>query len=158
MIHFPQEETGRLRKLSRPWHGPYRVISRDDPDITAVKIFFPNEPSIQVHQSRVNKCPPSLPNDFYWYGGKRSKPGRPPVLGDLPQKDHRQPTDGINHSEQGRQQTLTSTKLQTKHAANNKGLKKRTTKSTNTSDVQCPYNLRSQQSRNKQVNCVKDDA
>jgi len=52
MIHFPQEETGKLCKL---WHGPYRIISRDHPDITAVKIFFPNEPSIQVHQSRVNK-------------------------------------------------------------------------------------------------------
>ena len=77
---------------------------------------------------------------------------------DLSQNDHRQPTDGINHSEQGRQRTSTSTKLQTKHAANKKGLKKRTTKSTNISDVQCPYNLRSQQSRNKQVNCVKDDA
>ena len=24
-----------------------------------------------------NKCPPSFPNDFYWYGGGRSKPGRP---------------------------------------------------------------------------------
>jgi len=80
IIHFPQKETGKLRKLSRPWHGLYCVISRDDPDITAVKIFFPNEPSIQVHQSRVNKCPPSLPNNFYWYGGKCSKSGRPPAL------------------------------------------------------------------------------
>jgi len=35
------------------------------------------DPPIQVHQSRVNKCPPSFPNDFYWYGGRRSKPGRP---------------------------------------------------------------------------------
>ena len=77
LIHFPQDETGKLRKLSRPWHGPYRIISRDDPDITAVKIFFPTDPPIQVHQSRVNKCPPSFPNDFYWYGGRKSKPGRP---------------------------------------------------------------------------------
>jgi len=79
MIHFPQEQTGKLRKLSRPWNGLYHVISRDDPDITVVKIS-PNEPSIQVHQSKVNKCPPSLPNDFYWYGWKHSKPGRPPAL------------------------------------------------------------------------------
>ena len=77
LIHFPQEETGKYRKLSRPWHGPYRIISRNDPDVTAVKIFFPTDPPIQVHQSRVNKCPPSFPDDFYWYGGKRSKPGRP---------------------------------------------------------------------------------
>jgi len=40
MIHFPQEETRRLHKLSRSWHGPYQVISRDDPEITTVKIFF----------------------------------------------------------------------------------------------------------------------
>ena len=77
LIYFPQDETGKHRKLSRPWHGPYRIISRNDPDVTAVKIYFPTDPPIQVHQSRVNKCPPSFPSDFYWYGGKRSKPGRP---------------------------------------------------------------------------------
>ena len=27
---------------------------------------------------RVLKCLPTFPTDFYWYGGKRSKPGRPP--------------------------------------------------------------------------------
>ena len=77
LIYFPQDKTGKHRKLSRPWHGPYRIISCNDPDVTAVKIFFPTDPPIQVHQSRVNKCPPSFPSDFYWYGGKKSKPGRP---------------------------------------------------------------------------------
>ena len=65
-------------KLSRPWHGPYRVVSRSDPDISAKKLFFPEDPAIQVHQSRVRKCPSAFPKDFYWYGGKRSKAGRPP--------------------------------------------------------------------------------
>ena len=23
LVHFPQDETGTARKLSRPWHGPY---------------------------------------------------------------------------------------------------------------------------------------
>ena len=78
LIHFPQDETGKQCKLSKPWHGPYRITSCDNPDITAVKIFFPTDPSIQVHQSRVIKCPPTFPTDFYWYGGRRSKPGRPP--------------------------------------------------------------------------------
>ena len=77
LMHFPQDETGKQRKLSRPWHGPYRIISRNDSDVTAVKIFFQMGPPIQVHQSRVNKCPLSFPNNFYWYGGRRSKPGRP---------------------------------------------------------------------------------
>jgi len=45
--------------------------------VTAVKIFFPLDPPIQVHQSRVNKCPPSFPNDFYLYAGRSSKPERP---------------------------------------------------------------------------------
>ena len=42
-----------------------------------MKIFFQTDPPIQVHQSRINKCPPSFPQSFYWYGGRRSKPGRP---------------------------------------------------------------------------------
>ena len=65
MIHFPQEETGKQRKLSRPWHGPYRVVSREDPDVTATKVHFPSDPPIHVHQSRVNKCPQSMSPDFY---------------------------------------------------------------------------------------------
>lgn len=26
LIRFPQEGSGKLRKLSRPWHGPYRIV------------------------------------------------------------------------------------------------------------------------------------
>ena len=52
-------------------------FSQDDPDITITKIYVPDDPSIQVHQSRVQHCPPSLPLEFYWYGTKRSKAGRP---------------------------------------------------------------------------------
>ena len=48
-IRFSQEETGRLRKLSRPWHGPYRVVSVQDPDVCAVKVYFPDEGQIRVH-------------------------------------------------------------------------------------------------------------
>ena len=77
MIYFPQDETGKSRKLSHPWHGPYRITSRDEPDITATKVYFPDDPSIQVHQTRVQHCPPTLPSGFYWYGTKRPKPGRP---------------------------------------------------------------------------------
>ena len=28
LVYFPQDETGKTRKLSQPWHGPYRIISR----------------------------------------------------------------------------------------------------------------------------------
>ena len=78
LVKFPQDETGRLRKLSRPWHGPYRVIDKHDPDITVVKVYTPQDGQIQVHQSRVVRCPPELPAGFYWYGSRRSSPGRPP--------------------------------------------------------------------------------
>ena len=33
-VRFPQDETGKLRKLSRPWHGPYRVTTLSELDIT----------------------------------------------------------------------------------------------------------------------------
>jgi len=49
LVYFPQDETGKMRKLSQPWHGPYWIISRDDPDVTVTKIYFPDDPQIQVH-------------------------------------------------------------------------------------------------------------
>lgn len=77
-MKFPQEESGRQRKLSRPWHGPYRIISRDDPDLTVQKVYFPDDSSIQIHQSRVTRCPLKFPAGYYWYGNKRRGPERPP--------------------------------------------------------------------------------
>ena len=38
-MKFPQEESGSLRNLSRPWHGPYHVTSVDLPDITVTKVY-----------------------------------------------------------------------------------------------------------------------
>ena len=77
LVRFPQEESGKNRKLSRPWHGPYRIIRCDDPDVTVVKQFFPDEGTIQVHQLRVCPCP-QLPIGYYWYGGRRHSSGRTP--------------------------------------------------------------------------------
>ena len=78
MVKFPQDESGAQRKLSRPWHGPYRITSLDNPDVTVVKVYFPQDGTIQIHQLRVQPCLQDLPAGFYWYGGKRSGPGRPP--------------------------------------------------------------------------------
>ena len=78
LVLFPHEQTGKNRKLSRPWHGPYRVTAVNDPDITVTKVYFPQDATIQVHQSRVKSCPPNFPSGFYWYGGRRLKHGRPP--------------------------------------------------------------------------------
>ena len=78
LVYFPKDEVGKNRKLSRPWHGPYRVIEKKDPDITLCKVYFPEEKSIQVHQTRIQPCPMNFPAGYYWYGSGRAGPGRPP--------------------------------------------------------------------------------
>ena len=77
LVYFPQDQTGKYRKLSQPWHGPDRIVSRDDPDVTVIKMYFPDDPQIQVHQSRVQMFPDSFPPGFYWYGYRKHGPGRP---------------------------------------------------------------------------------
>ena len=67
LVYHPQDETGGNRKLSRPWHGPYRVTSIQDLDVCLVKVYFPQDQEIQVHQSRVKACPVNFPSGFYWY-------------------------------------------------------------------------------------------
>ena len=78
LIKFPQEESGAQRKLSRPWHGPYRVLAVSETGVTASKVYFPDHSPIQVHLSRVTPCPSGFPSGHYWYGDRRSGPGRPP--------------------------------------------------------------------------------
>ena len=77
-IHFPSEETGHLQKLSRPWRGPYRITSCNETNVTAVKVYFPRDYPIQVHQLRVKRCPHGFPAGFFCYGNKRKGPGRSP--------------------------------------------------------------------------------
>jgi len=67
-----------MRKLSRPWHGPYRIITLQEPDISVSKIYQPQSPAICVHQSRVKPCPLNFPAGFYWYGGNNKGLGRVP--------------------------------------------------------------------------------
>lgn len=77
-IRFPAEETGKGRKLSHPWHGPYRIVSRRDPDVTAVKVYFPEEDQVQIHQQRIARCPPELVVGYYWYGSRKHSAGGAP--------------------------------------------------------------------------------
>ncbi len=48
--------------MSPPWHGPYRVVERRDPDIPVTKVYHPQEGNNQVHQKRVH--PNYLPDIF----------------------------------------------------------------------------------------------
>ena len=63
-------ETGKRRKLSRPWYGPFRVIARHGPNLTVQKVYFPEDSPLIVHQLRVCLSPDMLPAGFYWYGAK----------------------------------------------------------------------------------------
>ena len=75
MVKFPADETGRLCKLSRPWHGPYRITALNGPDVSISKVYYPQKGGIL---SFVKPCPPNFPAGFFWYWGKRRGPGRPP--------------------------------------------------------------------------------
>ena len=49
LVRFPHEETGRMRELSRPWHGPFRIVSQSDPDVTVSNVYFSSDSHIKVH-------------------------------------------------------------------------------------------------------------
>jgi len=68
LVKFPTKETGKQRKLSQLWHGPYRVSEINDPDAVAVKVYFPREEPMNVHQLRVTLFPHDFPAGYYWYG------------------------------------------------------------------------------------------
>ena len=71
-----QEESGRNWKLSRPWHGPYRVVSHSDTGVVASKVYFPEEECINVHLTCTLLCPVGFPNGFYWYRRRQSSNSR----------------------------------------------------------------------------------
>ena len=71
LVRFPHEETGKNRKLSQPWHGPYRVVDVNNPDLTVSKVYFPQDGVIQIHQTRVTPCCLEFPSGSYFYGRKK---------------------------------------------------------------------------------------
>ena len=78
LIWFPKEETGCNRKLSQPWHGQFRVVSCDDPDLTVVKVYHPQDGQVQIHQMQVMLWPRNIVSGYFWYGRKKHSPGNPP--------------------------------------------------------------------------------
>ena len=55
VVKLPQEESCHQRELSRPWHGPYRIVSHDDLDLTVQQVrqqFYPDTP-LQIHQTSI---------------------------------------------------------------------------------------------------------
>ena len=102
LIRFPHEESGKNRKLARPWHGPYRVTELEGPDLTAVKVYFPQEKTIRIHRSRVQSLPTTFPAGYYYYGSNQHGPGHYPkwidgVLGDDQSADQVELTEPRYH-------------------------------------------------------------
>ena len=60
IVCFPQDQTRKHQKLSQAWHSLYTIISHDDQDVTVIKMYSPEDPQVQVHQSRVQMCSDSF--------------------------------------------------------------------------------------------------
>lgn len=58
LIRYPPEETGKQRKLSMPWYGPYRITAMTDTGVAAVKVYYPQDGPIYVHAHRVTQSVP----------------------------------------------------------------------------------------------------
>ena len=67
-----------MRKLSRPWHGPFRIKSPEDPDVIVANVYFPGDAPIRGHQNRVTHCQKEFSAGYFWYGGKCKGRGKPP--------------------------------------------------------------------------------
>ena len=83
MVYMPSEVKGKNRKLARPFHGPYRVLSvtptnaevRLVDDLTSAPIF--------VSLDRVRHCYPEQ-EDICWTGGRKRRKARSPTQPDAP--------------------------------------------------------------------------
>ena len=78
MVKFRLEEQEKMSKLSHPWHRPYRVVKRSDPDLSVSKVYYLWEGTIQVHQDRICVCPPELRLNYFWNGTCIHSVGRLP--------------------------------------------------------------------------------
>ena len=70
MVYMPYQRTGKNRKLSRPYFGPYRVMEVHPNAVTVWPVDCPKEKCIRVNLNRVTLCPVELPN-VSWLGQKR---------------------------------------------------------------------------------------
>ena len=74
MVHMPAEAQGKNWKLSRPFHGPYRVL-KDTPSNAEVRLVDrPGDEAIFVNLDRIRPCYPEQ-GDKVWIGpaGHRHK-------------------------------------------------------------------------------------
>ena len=54
------------------------MITVNDTNLMAAKVYFPHEDTIKVHRARAKPCPEGFMAGYYWYGNKRKGPGQLP--------------------------------------------------------------------------------
>lgn len=74
MVYMPSDVQGKDWKLSRPFHGPYRVLTVTPTNAEVKLVSDPGQQSIFVNLDRIRPCYPELENDE-WVGsnGKKKK-------------------------------------------------------------------------------------
>ena len=70
----PAVKTGEARKLARPFHGPYRIISLDTNTTHIRQVDEPQGDTILVALSRLRRCPDELGDSFWPPQKGRKKP------------------------------------------------------------------------------------
>lgn len=72
MVFMPKDVAGKERKLARPYHGPYRVLSLTSTNAEVQLIEHPEYAPIFVAMDRLRKCYPELP-DVSWTGRRQRR-------------------------------------------------------------------------------------
>ena len=72
MVYMPSEVQGRNRKLARPFHGPYRVLSVTPTNVEVQLVEDPKGGTIFVSLDRVRRCYPELRNTT-WTGPRKKR-------------------------------------------------------------------------------------
>ena len=73
-VKFPAEESGKNRKMSRPWRGPFRVLERRDPNLTLRSVFSRRAQHAGAPAEGVS-LPGSSPGRFLLVRQQTPKPG-----------------------------------------------------------------------------------
>lgn len=95
MVYMPSEKQGKDWKLSRPFHGPYRVLKVTPTNVEVRLVNRETDESIFVNRDRVHLCYPELNNDITWTGKEKRGKARSknPVV---PQIDTIRPSELAN--------------------------------------------------------------
>ena len=67
----PAEQTGELRKLARPYHGPYRIVTMNTNTASIRRVDRPEDSPVLVALDRLRRCPDEV-GDTFWPPDKKA--------------------------------------------------------------------------------------